>query len=325
MSDVMIQVENLTKDYGPVRAVDSRHVQRRKGEVLGFLGPNGAGKSTTMKILTCFLAPTGGTREGGRPRRVRPVAGGAQAHRLPARGHAHLPRHDGARVPRVRRRGAGHAADKRERAHQGDRRALRPGRRRRQADRRAVEGLPPARGPGPGHGARPRHRHPRRADQRPRPQPDRRDPRAHQGGRPREDGHPVDPHPARGAGHLQPHRSSSARASWWPTAPPTSCARASAAAATGWWWSAQRRARASAIRTAPGQHQRASAAVEPVAGEDGRPSPSPSTPSTTEDLRKALFRAAVDNRWTLLELVRESASLEDVFRNLTTTGEETRT
>ena len=39
------------------------------------------------------------------------------------------------------------------------------------------------------------------------------------------------------------------------------------------------------------------------------------------DLRKPIFRAAVDNRWTLLELVRESASLEDVFRNLTT-GEE---
>jgi len=39
------------------------------------------------------------------------------------------------------------------------------------------------------------------------------------------------------------------------------------------------------------------------------------------DLRKPIFRAAVDNRWTLLELAREAASLEDVFRNLTT-GEE---
>ena len=43
--------------------------------------------------------------------------------------------------------------------------------------------------------------------------------------------------------------------------------------------------------------------------------------ASAEDLRKPLFRTAVDNRWTLLELVRESASLEDVFRNLTT-GEE---
>jgi len=46
--------------------------------------------------------------------------------------------------------------------------------------------------------------------------------------------------------------------------------------------------------------------------------------ASTEDLRKALFRAAVDNRWTLLELVREAASLEDVFRSLTTIGEEKR-
>jgi ABC-2 type transport system ATP-binding protein len=61
MSDVMIQVENLTKDYGPVRAVDRVTFNVRKGEVLGFLGPNGAGKSTTMKVLTCYLAPSGGT------------------------------------------------------------------------------------------------------------------------------------------------------------------------------------------------------------------------------------------------------------------------
>jgi ABC-2 type transport system ATP-binding protein len=61
MSDLMIQVENLTKDYGPTRAVDRVTFNVRKGEVLGFLGPNGAGKSTTMKMLTCYLAPSGGT------------------------------------------------------------------------------------------------------------------------------------------------------------------------------------------------------------------------------------------------------------------------
>src|SRR4026209_1557515 len=60
MSDLMIQVENLTKDYGAFRAVDKVTFNVRKGEVLGFLGPNGAGKSTTMKMLTCYLAPTGG-------------------------------------------------------------------------------------------------------------------------------------------------------------------------------------------------------------------------------------------------------------------------
>jgi ABC-2 type transport system ATP-binding protein len=60
MSEVMIQVDTLTKNYGSFRAVDGVSFSVRKGEVLGFLGPNGAGKSTTMKILTCYLAPTGG-------------------------------------------------------------------------------------------------------------------------------------------------------------------------------------------------------------------------------------------------------------------------
>jgi len=61
MADVMIQVDNLTKNYGTNCAVDRVSFNVHKGEVLGFLGPNGAGKSTTMKILTCFLAPTQGS------------------------------------------------------------------------------------------------------------------------------------------------------------------------------------------------------------------------------------------------------------------------
>jgi len=60
MSDAMIEVDGLTKDYGATRAVDQVTFNVRKGEVLGFLGPNGAGKSTTMKMLTCYLAPTAG-------------------------------------------------------------------------------------------------------------------------------------------------------------------------------------------------------------------------------------------------------------------------
>jgi len=56
----------------------------------------------------------------------------------------------------------------------------------------------------------------------------------------------------------------------------------------------------------------------PVTGEDGAHAFAIDA-TTTDDLRKSLFRAAVDNKWTLLELVRESASLEDVFRKLTTT------
>ncbi len=57
----MIEIKNLTKDFGTLRAVDGITFSVRRGEVLGFLGPNGAGKSTTMKMLTGFLAPTSGT------------------------------------------------------------------------------------------------------------------------------------------------------------------------------------------------------------------------------------------------------------------------
>ena len=60
MSDSMIEVEGLSKNYGPTRAVSDISFSVRRGEVVGFLGPNGAGKSTTMKMLTCFLAPTAG-------------------------------------------------------------------------------------------------------------------------------------------------------------------------------------------------------------------------------------------------------------------------
>lgn len=60
-ADVMIQASDLTKRFGSVRALDKISFEVEKGEVVGFLGPNGAGKSTTMRILTCFLAPTSGT------------------------------------------------------------------------------------------------------------------------------------------------------------------------------------------------------------------------------------------------------------------------
>ena len=60
MSDLMIEVEDLTKNYGYTRAVNQVSFSVRRGEVLGFLGPNGAGKSTTMKMLTCYLAPSAG-------------------------------------------------------------------------------------------------------------------------------------------------------------------------------------------------------------------------------------------------------------------------
>ncbi|HCX73520.1 MAG TPA: multidrug ABC transporter ATP-binding protein [Candidatus Cloacimonas sp.] len=56
----MIQLQNLVKDYGNLRAVDHINFEINEGEILGFLGPNGAGKSTTLKMITCFLTPTAG-------------------------------------------------------------------------------------------------------------------------------------------------------------------------------------------------------------------------------------------------------------------------
>jgi ABC-2 type transport system ATP-binding protein len=60
-TDVMIYASGLSKRYGSYKALDDVSFEVNKGEVVGFLGPNGAGKSTTMRILTCFISPTGGT------------------------------------------------------------------------------------------------------------------------------------------------------------------------------------------------------------------------------------------------------------------------
>ncbi len=56
-----IEIDDLAKHFGAIKAVDGVSFSVSKGEVLGFLGPNGAGKSTTMKMITGFLAPTRGT------------------------------------------------------------------------------------------------------------------------------------------------------------------------------------------------------------------------------------------------------------------------
>ena len=57
----MIETYGLTKQYGPLTAVDDLSFKVEHGEVLGFLGPNGAGKSTTMKMVAGFVPPTSGS------------------------------------------------------------------------------------------------------------------------------------------------------------------------------------------------------------------------------------------------------------------------
>jgi ABC-2 type transport system ATP-binding protein len=57
----MIEVMNLSKNFGRIQAVDHISFTVHKGEILGFLGPNGAGKSTSMRMITGFIPPSGGT------------------------------------------------------------------------------------------------------------------------------------------------------------------------------------------------------------------------------------------------------------------------
>lgn len=77
----MIQIEELVKEYGPVKALQGLNLKTQTGEVLALLGPNGAGKSTTIKSLIGLVHPTSGrilidhldvTRE---PRRARALIG----------------------------------------------------------------------------------------------------------------------------------------------------------------------------------------------------------------------------------------------------------
>jgi len=59
--ELLIEVQDLAKHYGPIRAVDGISFEVRRGDVLGFLGPNGAGKTTAMKMITGFVEPDRGS------------------------------------------------------------------------------------------------------------------------------------------------------------------------------------------------------------------------------------------------------------------------
>ena len=171
----MIQVQNLTKYFGPVLAVDHISFEVGKGEIVGFLGPNGAGKSTTMRILTTFLPATSG---------IASVAGFDVMNQSMdvRRNIGYLPesvplypemRVEEYLVYRAKLKGVDRKV--RPEAHRVVPGALPHPRSAPPADRHPVQGLSPARRPGRRHDPRPGHPHPRRADHRPRPDPDPRD------------------------------------------------------------------------------------------------------------------------------------------------------
>ena len=60
MAETIIEIQNLTKKYGDLTALDDLTLSVEEGAVVGFIGPNGAGKTTTMRILTTLLRPTSG-------------------------------------------------------------------------------------------------------------------------------------------------------------------------------------------------------------------------------------------------------------------------
>ena len=90
----MIEVQNITKQYGAVEAVKDVSFSVGQDQVLGFLGPNGAGKTTIMKVLTGSLSHAG---DGPHRRRLRAGRSGfgEEAHRLFAGKRAHLRRPHG--------------------------------------------------------------------------------------------------------------------------------------------------------------------------------------------------------------------------------------
>lgn len=55
-----LQIKNLTKDFGKIKAVDNCSFSAKNGEIIALLGPNGAGKSTLMNMISGYLAPSGG-------------------------------------------------------------------------------------------------------------------------------------------------------------------------------------------------------------------------------------------------------------------------
>ena len=176
----MIKVENLVKSFGAKRAVDDISFSVERGEVLGFLGPNGAGKSTTMRIITGFYPPTAGrVTVGGFDIVEDPLSAKRLIGYLPenAPGYADMTVHGFLAFAAELR---GLAGDAKKKAIQPRGRNLFPRERAVSDHRYAVERLQAPHLPRAIDHPRSRYPDPRRADRRPRPQPEARSARTHQ-------------------------------------------------------------------------------------------------------------------------------------------------
>ena len=60
IDEIVIKTENLTKDFGDLRAVDHLNLAIARGEIFGLVGPDGAGKTTTLRMLAAIMNPTEG-------------------------------------------------------------------------------------------------------------------------------------------------------------------------------------------------------------------------------------------------------------------------
>ena len=188
----MIEVQHLTKRYGPVTAVDDVSFRVEKGEILGFLGPNGAGKTSTMRVITGYMPPSDGkVVVAGFDVFTHPIEAKKRTGYLPetpplypdmtVREYLHF----AARI----KAGELSTAERNARVDAGDEEDAR----RRHGEppvRQAVEGLQAARRPGAGAHPRSRSAGARRADGRPRSEADHRDARPDSQPRRRPHDHP---------------------------------------------------------------------------------------------------------------------------------------
>ena len=58
--EMLLEVKNLSKQFGGIKAVDNVNLQIRKGEIISVIGPNGAGKTTVFNLLTGIYKPDHG-------------------------------------------------------------------------------------------------------------------------------------------------------------------------------------------------------------------------------------------------------------------------